>query len=114
MYLTFLVLYHFIKGMHQRLCKHGVSYVLCCILNKSNAEDAEVEYILKYFLYMNDEAASQMFMEDVLPQITKIYKTQRWTKYCRKVGEFHEYLKKHVKEHESSFDPSKDDFFSNQ
>ena len=54
-----------------------------------------------------NEAINDIYIEDIMPWISKIYQTQKWREYCRTVGDFLEYLGEHLREHKSTFDPSK-------
>ena len=52
------------------------------------------------------ESFGSGFLEDIIPFMTNIYPTQRWKNTIKEIDKLLAFMKKLVKEHEDTFDPS--------
>ncbi|KAK3093488.1 hypothetical protein FSP39_016334, partial [Pinctada imbricata] len=76
-----------------------------CFGRKCNLNDPDVDKMLKLDFELNEEIAG-VFIEDIIPGMTYIYKTQKWRRMEEIMKELHTFLRTELKQHMDSYDPS--------
>ncbi|KAK3099851.1 hypothetical protein FSP39_010743 [Pinctada imbricata] len=76
-----------------------------CFGRKCNLEDKDVDRILQMNLELLDKFSSG-FLEDIIPGMTSVYKTERWKEFEKITQDLISFLEGELKQHKDTFDSS--------